>query len=614
MAMSLRSTVYRSKAASMEVLLRVWRRGNVLENSISLICVKEVEAPTPTPARSSPVTVSLTNEYLVSDDGEELAVLLLAGGSSHCTTEVCFRTPTKPLHNGLNSNTSDNSCRVRSLTVVPKLSQSTARRSARLTNMPPVIRKAPLTERIKNYLDPVEWFMWASEELNSSDWDEFASNYATSIGFGANLVYIFAQANTGRRNTVGDDVFGEPRSNSSGWLRWFLNLVVLILSGLSFLNAFYTFYKKRHYRLFEQPIETSPSTPSAHRVRVDSSPMTATPLRILQNIIGDSAESRAYPDAGRDVWEIALWDPNPLCLRLFCLFSPLHVILYWANLPVAPLESRPSVKVVSTIALAILLSLQLNYVRKSFVQQIKDSAIIHREVLNEYDTKFVHPSLQRPYRDVGIQTITKKSKYRDSGVGPAGSDLASEVDTYTPTTFIKRGFQTHPNAAYASQYDPDNLSSQPTPRASRSTTPTPSFRPLPAARYTSASTATTGTDFSSPIRPSNTPNPFRQPRTQLRSSHVGSGDGGSLGVFSHAASPLRKSASANYLREDRDGDSLGSMGERRAPSPTKREGSPLKRMSTPAGFNPDARTSGLSNRFNKGYSGLGVGRRESGGF
>lgn len=395
-----------------------------------------------------------------------------------------------------------------------------------------------------------------------------------------------------------------------------MGLIVLVLTISSFLNGFFTFYQKRHYRLFEQPVETNPTTPSARRVRVDSSPMASSPLRFLQNIIRpESAESRAHPDAARDVWEISVWNPNPLCLQIFCLFSPLHVILYSLNFPVAQLDPQPSVQVVKTIAFATLLSLQLYFLRSSFSQQIKDSAIIHREVLHEYDTKFVHPALQRPCRDVAIQTITTKKGYRHSGVGTNTTDLASEVVTYTPTTIIKRGFQTNPNQAYASQYDPDNLSSQPNQRLIGSSAQTPSLRPLGSSQYTAASTATSGADFSSPIRPSNTPNPFRQQHSQFRTSQVGSGDGGSLGVYSHAASPLRKSASANYLRDERGRDSLGGAGERRAGSPEKRQGSPLKRMSTPSGFIPaDARSSGVPDRFNKGYNGLGVGRRESGRF
>jgi hypothetical protein len=491
---------------------------------------------------------------------------------------------------------------------------------------PRLVRRAPLAERIKAYLDPMDWLMWASEELNSNDWDDFAKSWATPVGVGMNVLFMIAKANMGR--SVGgerDDVFGEIHKNSTGWFKWFMGLCVLVLSTLAFLNGFYTFYRKRHYRLFEQPIDTNPATPSAQRVRVDSSPMASSPLRLLQRIISStSADSRAHPDAARHVWEIAVWDPNPLCLQLFCLFSPLHVVLYHFNLPVAELDPQPSVKVVTTIAIAAILSLQLHYLRTSFSQQTKDSAIIHRQVLQEYDSKFVHPAMQRPCRDVAIQTISKK-RTRDSSVGVRGSsdDLASEVVTYTPTTVINRGFRTNPNQVYSSQYDPDQLSSQPNPRAQRSSTQTPSLRPSQQNAYYTATSTATGADFSSPIRPSNTPNPFRQPPSQLRPS--ASGDGGSLGAFSHAASPLRKSASANYLRDDRsrdrDRDSLGGNGEKRAENRIKREGSPLKRMSTPSGFMAQVeassgtgeRPSGVD-RFGRTYGALGGGRRESGRF
>jgi hypothetical protein len=491
---------------------------------------------------------------------------------------------------------------------------------------PRLVRRAPLSERIKAYLDPMDWLMWASEELNSNDWDEFANSWAAPIGVAVNVLFMIAKANVGRSTDgKGDDVFGEIHKTRTGWFKWCMGVFVLVLSTMSFLNAFYTFYRKRHYRLFEQPIDTSPATPSAKRVRVDSSPMASSPLRLLQKIISStSADARAHPDATRHVWEVAVWDPNPLCLQLFCLFSPLHVILYHFSLPVAPLDPQPSVKVVTTIAIAAILSLQLYYLRISFSQQTKDSAIIHRQVLQEYDSKYVHPAMQRPSRDVAIQTISKK-RTRDSSVGVRGSsdDLASEVVTYTPTTVINRGFRTNPNQAYSSQYDPDQLSTQPNPRALRSGTQTPSLRPSQQNAYYTATSTATGADFSSPIRPSNTPNPFRQQPSQPRPS--ASGDGGSLGVFSHAASPLRKSASANYLRDDRsrdrDRDSLGGNGEKRAENRIKREGSPLKRMSTPSGFLPQAdastgtgeRPSGLD-RFGRAYGGMGAGRRESGRF
>ncbi|PSN69336.1 hypothetical protein BS50DRAFT_572486 [Corynespora cassiicola Philippines] len=472
--------------------------------------------------------------------------------------------------------------------------------------MPRLVRRAPLSERIKAYLDPLDWLMWAQEELNSNDWEDFAKNYAFSIGLAMNFVFVLAKANAGpSRNLQADDVFLEAHTGS-GWLRWFVNLVVTILTLASFLNGFFTFYRKRHYRLFAQPVEAMPTTPSARRVRIDSSPVTAgSPLRFLQKILpSNSAESRAHPDAANDVWEIAVWDPNPLCLAVFCLFSPLHVILYSLSLPAAPLDPRPSVTMVTTIFIAAVVSFQMYYMRSSFMQQAKDNAIIQREVLNEYDSKFVHPALQRPSRDVGIQTISMK-RTRDSSVGVSGSSehLASEVVTYTPKVVMNRRYTTKSNQTYSSQSDPDPFT----------TGHTPSYRAGNRTPRRESTHTTPTDDLSSPIRPSETPNPFRRAPQTFRPT--GTGDGGSLGVYSHVASPLRKSQSANLLRdrEDRGRDSLGGMGERRVTSPVKRDGSPLKRTSTPGGFGAD-RPLGQAERFGRSYAGSGVGRRESGRF
>lgn len=472
--------------------------------------------------------------------------------------------------------------------------------------MPRLVRRAPLADRIKAYIDPSDWLIWISEELNSSDWEDFAQTYALYIGFGANIAFVIAQANSGASSSYdADNVFKEV--SGPGWMKWFANLLVLILVGAAMGNAWLVYSKRRYYRLFEQDVEVVPATPSAQRVRVDSSPSGASPVGYIKQVVArHSAAARAHPDAARDVWEIAVWDPNPLCLELFCLFSPLHVLLYYLNLPVAPLDPRPSVKVTGTIFFGAILSLQLWWLRSFFTQQNKDNAIISRQVLHEYDNKYVHPALQKPCRDVGIQTISRK-RNRDSSVGVQGNsdDLASEVVTYTPTTIINRTFRTRPNVNYASQYDPDNVSTSVAQR-------TPSARPNYSTTSTSMSTSNANTDFSSPIRPSHTPNPFRQ-APAIRS------DGGSLGVYTHAASPLRKSASVNFGERSRDSpgdrgrDSLGGMGERRA-SPSKREGSPLKRSSMGTGLGGERVLTQAERLRGSGYGGLGVGRRESGRF
>ena len=320
------------------------------------------------------------------------------------------------------------------------------------------------------------------------------------------------------------------------------------LSLLSFANAAYTFYRQRHYRLFETSVNAVPSAPSASRVRVDSSPLSSSPLRFLSRLLEvDNAESRSYPDATRDVWELAVWDPTPLALRMFCLFSPGHVLVYWLFLPTAISDPRPSTTVATTTVLASLLSAQLMMLQKSFSQQSKDTSVIHKEVLNEYDTKYVHPRTQPHMRDVGTQ-------YSSSGTSTHEAD-ENGVDTYSPVVILQRTFQTRPNPNYLKHVDPEGYTRCATsPPKSTSTSMPPPLQTPAHLR-----------DASSPIRPRN---PIRQPEFGPPT-----GDGGSLGIYSHANSPLRKAASTNVAEAYRQSE--------RGLSPAKRVGSPLKRSSVP---------------------------------
>ena len=284
----------------------------------------------------------------------------------------------------------------------------------------------------------------------------------------------------------------------------------------------------------------------------------------MQHVIAQTtASSRAYPDAEREVWEVNVWDPKPFNLTIFTLFSPGHILLYYSLLPPTSMDPRPSVTTVTAVAYGILLSLQLIFLKKSFSQQSKDTALIHGEVMNEYDTKFVHPSLNRPVRDVGTQT-------RESTLSPRGP-RTREVDVYTPTTIVNRGFRVNPNPNYVGQYDPDNLLAQPSESRrnsgfSTNTGLTPSMQTPMNGYLSTANTQSSysrgfgsSVDFSSPLKPHH---------ERLRERSPVKGDGGNLGVYSHAASPLRKAASSNALRTNQV-------------SELKKESSPLKRISTP---------------------------------
>lgn len=441
--------------------------------------------------------------------------------------------------------------------------------------MPRLVRRKPLVDRIKDYLNPGDFLLWLSEEIETRDWD--SKQLGAPAALGLHIVLLVARANSGRSGSRrGDDVFGDV-SSGSGWFSYIVSalsasselyrltlqatFIVHLLTYFSILNTIYTFYRKRHYRLFESSIDTPQRTPSAHRVSVESSPVSSSPLRFLKNILGDtSAESRSHPDPTRDVWELAVWDPIPVCLQLFCFFSPGHVLVYWLFLPTLPSDPRPSITVFKTIVLQLLMSSQLYLLQSYFSQQEKDSAIIHKEVMSEYDIKYVHPRLNPLVRDVGTQFSGHEEEKDD------------QVDTYNPTTILKRGFRTNPNPNYAKHVDPDNVSGI----SSRNLSPAPAY--TPSAYNSREATPFTGVTPRTAIRQPQ----FRQSSSAASSTSTSNGDGGSLGIYSHANSPLKKATSMFDIqgggRRDMPRNSFDMAG-REIREERERSRSPVKRQS-----------------------------------
>ncbi|KAJ6100016.1 hypothetical protein N7467_001551 [Penicillium canescens] len=430
--------------------------------------------------------------------------------------------------------------------------------------MPRLVRRRPLSERIISYLNPYDFLLWLSEEFEGGDWEQLEKNWALPIGIALNLVFLIARANSRSSGSKAfDDVFGDDDSTSvRGWLASF---IVHFLALASVANAFYTFYKKRHYRLFENSIDTTPATPSAQRVRVDSSPMMPSPLRYIAKALStESANSRAHPDAQRDVWELAIWDPSPLCLRLFSLFSPGHVVVYWLFLPTQLSDPRPSVTIVTAMVLTALLSVQMSFISSAYTQQAKDQKVVHKEVFKEYDTKYVQPRTHPLMRDVGTQFSDPHGQH------PKSEDDINRVDTYSPAVLINRGFKTSPNPNYLKHVDPEGHTPVRQPTAS-----TPGVSSI--FQGQSIQTPNVSRD-GSPLVRNNNRTTMRQP--QFRSTATTStGDGGSLGVFTHANSPLRKSATTSFDRRvQQNGDFIY---KERGTTPMQRTSSPLKRSVVP---------------------------------
>ena len=90
---------------------------------------------------------------------------------------------------------------------------------------PRLIRRRPLVERIKAYLNPMDFLLWLSEELDSNEWDQWKKESANPIGFLLNVVFLIARANTAYSiRKGGDDVFGDDIAYTP-WLACFVCLL-----------------------------------------------------------------------------------------------------------------------------------------------------------------------------------------------------------------------------------------------------------------------------------------------------------------------------------------------------------------------------------------------------
>lgn len=265
-----------------------------------------------------------------------------------------------------------------------------------------------------------------------------------------------------------------------------------------------------------------------------------------------------------------MWDPLPVSLHFLIFFSPVHVVVYMLFLPLVTLDPRPSVTVFNCLLLQVLLSAQLYLLESRYSQQAKDTSIIQREVLHEYDTKYVHPMLHPVVREVATQV----------SMGDDGPEQ-EDVDVGTPTTIIRRSFQTHPNQNYAKHYDPDYNGQ---PRVGKGMSPslfTPGTKPKYTDSYTSGRYQSPAVRQSLP--PTSTP-PYSGVAAHQGNSSSNGGNtnfGGSMGVYTHSLSPLKKATSLGSLKgpevsSPRNSREMAALEQRHIADRMVRQSSPLK--------------------------------------
>ena len=89
---------------------------------------------------------------------------------------------------------------------------------------PRLVRRKPLADRLKAYLNPLDLLLWISEELDSIGWDQLQKEWADPVALVLNIVFLIARTNSGSSaRGKGDDIFGED-PGYTGWLAWFVRL------------------------------------------------------------------------------------------------------------------------------------------------------------------------------------------------------------------------------------------------------------------------------------------------------------------------------------------------------------------------------------------------------
>jgi len=88
--------------------------------------------------------------------------------------------------------------------------------------MPPAqrrVRRKPLSERILAAINPLDFLLWLSEEIETRDWDP--KSVGTQLGVSCNVGFLLARANSGA-TAASDDIFADDGSSLT-WLAFIVS-------------------------------------------------------------------------------------------------------------------------------------------------------------------------------------------------------------------------------------------------------------------------------------------------------------------------------------------------------------------------------------------------------
>ncbi|KAF7976313.1 hypothetical protein HWV62_7023 [Athelia sp. TMB] len=270
-----------------------------------------------------------------------------------------------------------------------------------------IVRKKGLIERIQNIPSRIafEIGMFPHNvplpEPKTSAW---------LLGGGMHFLHLIVRINQVRKvpdsSTGWEDMYQEHEGTS--WFDWTTPMSFLLMAG-AVLNALYLFTRVKLYRLHHRTdpvsspsakfvsahLDFEPLQPASVLYRVSSGVWNAwcASWRFLLNMRPRPAKIGG-PKMSK-VQQLDVWVPGDLETLLFCVYSPVHWLLWFAT---------TSGNWILMCVIMGIVSAQMWVLVQSFTALVKDKEIIAAEVMHEYNEGFVYPRVNPIRKDAAVMT------------------------------------------------------------------------------------------------------------------------------------------------------------------------------------------------------------------
>ncbi|KAG8957234.1 hypothetical protein FRC03_010355 [Tulasnella sp. 419] len=281
-----------------------------------------------------------------------------------------------------------------------------------------VVRKAGIWERISNYPSQL-WFDITMIPQNLSlPPPNFLGRCAGGACHVLHIMVLYFgggsfddqeyHIDVNQGSTV-DAINNAILMESESWWTWSGLLAWLLFIGCM-ANAAYVFtkFKPYHLHLRKDPINSPNATVIATDLNLEQRekpPFTQRAVRFTRQVVVRSfrfligsapvKEDEEELDGLTRIQQLDVWTPPEMELGLFCVYSPVHTLMYsvmgWNNW-------------ITVFIIMGGLSLMLYGLVSWYEQLVKDRALLMAEVMYEYDHKFVYPRINVIKRDACVMT------------------------------------------------------------------------------------------------------------------------------------------------------------------------------------------------------------------